>query len=380
VSVLEDLRAIGLGPVLNVALKRWKKDETFGRSRPDLTPAEWQALWNVTGERKEHLDLKLLDERLRESRFRTGLEAVLEELNGGPVVRTARAQAERKESLAEVIGDVSDADWKDALQQGRGGFAALNRAHAAGTVDLPRTLRLVSGALTELRVSPCALPPLAAHLSGDAHALDKGTLARTLMDAAVQDLDLHEVTRGWITSHTWTANLLGPAWLNACRGHALALPWGEIQDLHDLHSESGNLWVTENPSVFEDLHHHHPYATLICLYGMPNTATRTLLSRTIQSERLHLSTDLDFGGLSIAQHLLTSLPDRNWHLWRMHPDDHHLAVTRGAINVPQDVTGFGTPLDGLAARIATTGLGAHQETLLPELRADLQRVESPARL
>ena len=367
---LEALTRLGLLPALQAALERYKRTGELGRSRPDLTPADWEALSRLTGEKVGRtLDLAVLDAALRRSIHAVSLPEVLEELNGGPIKVRRQEREAFTVAWAEVLDAVEDADWHEVLQAGKGGASPLQKALRGG-VDVRPALQTVSAALQIARAERLSFPILAARLTGNAHALDEDSLAGKVLRVALDDLHLDPPERDGVSSTALCANLRGPAWLGGTAGHVLALPLREVVGLEDLHAPENCVWVVENPSVFEAIHTAYPHAPLICTSGQPGAATVELLRRLPALTTAFLSCDLDTGGLRIASFLRRSVL-LDWRPWRMDAAAYALACRRGTVPLGGSVAGMADLFPSLVAAMQAGGVGAHQENLLPELLGDV---------
>ncbi|WP_291426741.1 DUF2399 domain-containing protein [Deinococcus sp.] len=368
-TALAALAAHGLRPVLEAALERYKRTGELGRSRPALTPADWEALSRLTGGKAgPPLDLAVLDEALRRSSHGVSLPELLTELNGGPI----RVQRQEREAFATawiaVLEQVSDTGWREVLRGGEGGANLLQKAIKGGS-EVALTVQTVAAALALARAETLSFPLLAARVTGNAHALDDDQLAGKVFRAAADRLGVPRPERDGVSSVALCANLCGPDWLTGAAGHTLALPLREVQQLTGLYAPTNRVWVLENPSVFEALHAAHPQAPLICTSGQPGAATTELLRRLPLSTTAFLSCDLDVGGLRIASFLRRSIA-LHWQPWRMDAQAYALACTRGKVALNGALAGF-TDFPELLAAMKAGGVGAHQENLLPELLADL---------
>jgi uncharacterized protein (TIGR02679 family) len=378
-QVLAELRAYGLGPALDAALSRYRRDGLLGRSRPSLPTECWQALGRLTGKPQETLDLELLDATLQRSRYQMSLLQVLEVLHGGPVrprqVEQALMASSLEEGFQELIGAVTERPWRELLSSNEAGAALLRRELRLGHTPLTE-LRQANAALRVLRktqdVSPPLLPILAANVSGNAHALDQGTLAGQLLEDAVEALGLESPARDGLSSTVLAANLRG-GWLTSLpSGTVIALPWREVMKLSFVHAPQQRVFVVENPAVCEGLLSALPDTPVICVSGQPSAAAVQLLNRLQPGTQLHLSCDHDLGGLRIARRLMR-LP-LDWHPWRMDPGSYDLARSRGNLPLPRLPDGDWGPLTPLAEAMIAYGQAAHQELLLPELIADVRRL------
>lgn len=367
---LETLTEKGLRPALQAALERYKRTGELGKCRPDLTPEDWEAVRRLTGRKAgPTLDLTELDAALRGSVHGVGLLDVLTELHGGsiPVRRQQREAAAL--AWADLLATVQDADWHAALLENDRAAKLLQKALKDGA-DAPGAVQTVQQALAIARAESLSFPVLAARVSGNAHALDRGTLAGEVFRAAAESLGIPPPERDGVSSSVLCANLRGPDWLNAAAGHVLALPLREVRGLTGLHTPGNRVWVVENPSVFEALHAACPTVPLICTSGQPGAAVTELLRHLPPDTTTFLSTDLDMGGLRIARFLRRNVA-LNWQLWRMDAQAYALACSRGTLPLSGPLAGLADLAPELVAAMEKSGVGAHQENLLPELLRDL---------
>ena len=378
-QALTELSRLGLRPVLEAALLRYRRDGQLGRSRPELPAAAWDALARLTGQTSSNhsgrtLNLALLDEVLRRSRYGLGLPQLLEALHGGPIRVRQHVRQHTQLAWDVLLDTVTPPEWQTALRRGEAGASLLRPA--LYEPDLAARVALVGQALLSHQERPERLPVLAARLTGNAHAFDVGEAAGRLLRAALSGLELEEPPRDGVSSFVLTANLRGPDWLSAAVGHSLLLPWREVARFDTLSVTARQLWVVENPSVFEALHEAFPLAPLLCTQGQPSAAAVLALSRLEPGTRLHLSCDLDFGGLSIAAFLRRRVA-ADWQLWRMDAASHALACSRGFTALKGDLAPYAADFPELVAVMQASGQGAHQENLLPELVADVDAAWKP---
>lgn len=370
-SVLGDLESSGLRPVLEAALKRYRRDGELRRSQPELPPDAWLALSRLTGEPpRRTLDLAVLNQALLNSRHAVSLVDVLAELNGGPV----HIRRQEKETMSRqwdaAVDEVPHVAWQTLLREGRGGTPIL-KAELKRLGSVTEIVQLVSRALKAVREAP-SFPVLAAQVCGDAHALDTDRLAGRVFRAVLDDLVWPHPERDGVSRTVLCAGLLGTDWLRAALGHCLAIPLREVLRLPVIEVPGQQIYVVENPSVFEALHEAFPGLPIICTQGQPGTAVTELLRRLPRTTTAHLSCDLDVGGLRIATFLMREV-ELNWQPWRMDPQSYALACARGGLPLAGAITCPAEVLAGLAEEMATSGIGGHQENLLPELVEDLAR-------
>lgn len=368
-SVLAELDALGLRPVLEAALKRYRRDGELGTSRPSLPAEAWERLSRLTGEpRGRTLDLAVLDQALTRSRYGVRLVDVLTQLNGGPVVIRRQEQERTVRDWEAALDCVPHLAWQALLREGRGGALTL-KAEFRRTGSITDLVQLVSRALDTLNQAP-SFPVLAAQISGDAHVLDVDRLAGRVFRSALDDLGWPPPERDGVSRTVLCAGLRGTPWLDAALGHCLALPLREVLRLPLIEVPGHRLYVVENPSVFEALHEAFPQLPLICTQGQPSSAVTALLRRLPSETATFLSCDLDLGGLRIVSFLMQTV-ELGWHPWRMDPESYVLACSRGSLPLAGSIPSSRHPLSELTEKMISAGLGAHQENLLPELMQDV---------
>ena len=360
--VFAELERHGLRHVLELALERYKRDETLGKVSGALEASDRLALERLLGKSVRVLDLEQLDSALRASRYETSLVSVLEVLHGGPIQSRKSQRENRDAKFVTALARVSDLEWRELLERDGAGAALIKRSLRE---NVPCNLEAVSAAIRALRVSPERLPVLAALVVGDAHAFDRDRLEGRILLAALDALNLEKPMRDGVSSSVLVANL-PVAWL---AGRCVHLPWREVVKLEP---QICDVLVVENPAVFEGLLEAGVKTALICTEGQPSAACIALLDRC--SGILHLSLDFDLGGLRIAQRLFERYGSR-LHPWRWNPVAYRLALQRGG--GLEFRPGFQTALEPfsslfpeLIAAMMLEGRAAHHEVLLPELIDD----------
>jgi uncharacterized protein (TIGR02679 family) len=344
--------------VLELALERYKRDETLGRVSGALEASDRVALERLLGKSVRTLDLTQLDLALRASRYETSLVSVLEVLHGGPI-RSRKSQRENRDAqFVNALNRVSDLEWRDWLERDGAGANLLKRSLREG---VPCNLGIVSAAIRALRVAPERLPVLAATLAGDAHTFDRNRLEGRILLAALDALGLEKPMRDGVSSSVLVVNLPF-AWL---AGRCVHLPWREVVklELHDY-----DVLVVENPAVFEGLLEAGVKTAIVCTQGQPSAACIALLDRCAGHSRLSL--DFDLGGLRIARRLLERYGSRI-QVWRFDPDAYRLALQRGGgLEFQAELEPFSNHFPALIPEMMLQGRAAHHEVLLPELIED----------
>ena len=338
-----------------------------------------------------------LDTALRSSRVAAGLIEVLEEL-GGPL---ADSRAERRaleqawdELYDELAGGSADpawrADWVDALRRG-----TLRRL--AGDVGEGRSVaRQALAVLDHLPAAGIQLAVLAARMTGDPHALDpgRGALPVLVLSAVAvqlglppdQPADARDRRELWaavgvrcdplsVTTLVHGLRVHGGGLLgetlraHAAAGEPLRLTLRQLGDA-TLDVPGGVLFVCENPSVLaaaaDDLG--AAGAPLLCVEGVPSTATHALLDALGEVE-LRVHTDFDAGGIRIANLLHRRLGAGSW---RHEAEDYLTGLA--SVDSTTPLTG---PIDDavwdhdLSAVMRERGAALHEEQVLGDLLDDL---------
>ncbi len=366
-EVLQALKQAGLERVLNLALERYRRDGKLGRSQPALSPAELEALQRLTGQTHRTLDLQLLDEALQRSRYQTGLVAVLETLQGGPILPRRVLREQEARQWTELLGQVAHPGWREALSREEAGAGLLRQLLREGA-DLS-FIQTISKALGLLEQQPWRSSVLGAQLTGDAHFFDSDRPPGRLLQAAVEALGLVGLLRDGVSSTVLCAGVLGDAWLEAGQGRALCLTWREVNTLGPLNAIRNRVWVVENPSVFEGLLEAvGPAATLVCTSGQPSAAAWALLDRLASRAILWVSCDFDLGGLRIAGGLYQRYPHA-FVPWRFDRQTYLEGLSSGSGLPLQPNLPYLFP--DLCEAMQHQARAIHQELILPRLIQDL---------
>ncbi|MBB4895557.1 uncharacterized protein (TIGR02679 family) [Streptomyces olivoverticillatus] len=321
-----------------------------------------------------------------------GLAAAVEALTG-PVVPLR--QTRRNESRA----------WQEAYQP----LQALgrDRPRFADWTTEPRTESLVrrlartpeaAGPLTsdaakvlrELPAEPAAsLPAFAARVLGSAHALDDGTPLATLTLSGIRALTGFPdgsgaawrrdawasagLLRDELSSTVLTLNLRGtPAldWM-AEAGEPCVLTLRQLAHQRP-RATSPVVRICENPAVLAAAADAcgADCPPLVCLQGQPSAAALTLLRHLHNGgARLLYHGDFDWGGLRIANVLLSHVP---WRPWRYTATDYRALAAAAAQLPPLTGTPAASPWDpALAQALSELGVRVEEEVALADLLADL---------
>lgn len=343
------------------------------------------------------LDLAELDARLRERSGIGGLVAVLEAL-GGPLrnrVAERSSQAAAREApydaarawLAarpDVAAEAWVADWLvDVRRSG-----VLGR-RSDGAVVLRQALEVASRCLEGRDAAPLSRTELAARATGDAHALDEGSVVGALVLRALAGAARTPVPttltarRGLWEQYGVSADLVSSTALvlglrplgssSVARRLAAAAESGDPVHLTAWDLARGPLtptahtWVLvcENPRVLEAFAQRcGGVVPVVCTSGMPGLVALEVLAQLAASGvELAYHGDFDWPGVAIANRLvgtLGALP------WRMGAAD-YLGAARG-----DGLALEGRPVvpawdPALGAAMVERGVAVHEEAVLDEL-------------
>jgi uncharacterized protein (TIGR02679 family) len=349
------------------------------------------------------IDLADLDRRLRERHVAGGLVGVAEQMRGPLVDRPGRRQA-RAEASARVwaagrIGldevGLGGAAWAEPW------FENLRRAGTLGRVPAERAEGLFSAAVRCLAAvptlsgdPPCGRGELASRITGDAHALDDGSLLGSLVlraAAVIVGTPYPSSPAGrralWravgvltdeVSTTVLTAGLRtkGRSWLDG-RSEA---GWESHLTIRDLRRidvrapDDGVVHVCENPRVLEAALDAGTRRALVCSQGQPAVVVTALLRLLADFGcELRYHGDFDWPGISIANLLVGSYGCRSW---RFGSVDYLDALAGLAPVVAELPTLNGAPVAScwdveLTTEMASAGRAVHEELLLNDLIADL---------
>lgn len=325
-----------------------------------------------------------LDDALRRSSAGVGLIEVLELLSG-PVIDRRAAQeqrsAARTTSWAVMTGhpavgtDPRLAAWLDAVRA-RG----LSRRLAGDDelVEVETALDAIS--LIADSTAGWRLPVLAAKVTGDAHGLDRGRPAGTLVVNALAFLDEREHPKDaadW--RRTWSDAGVACDDLS-CDVLVLNLPgWPKeplrltLRQITRWQPQGGDpVFVCENPAVLaaaaDELGERSP--TIVCLDGMPSTAALLALEGLAAGgSDIRYHGDFDWRGLTIATVLMRKLP--RVRAWRFRAGDYEEAIVNGLGTVPLTGRPSTSSWDPTLAEVmSTAGVAVYEEQVLPDLLLD----------
>lgn len=369
----------------------------------DLDAGERRALADLLGSDQRRDDVVVrfddIDEALQQSRVGVGLVEVLEEL-GGPLADHRASRIADQEAwsriwdrlLARADPEPWRARWVAGLQRG-----TLRRitddAAAAGQL-----CELAERVLARLPAAGVQLAALAAEATGDPHALDLGhpltvvaqsavaarlgrppdqpgtaSARRELWAAVGVILDPLSVTTLVLGLRPMGGSLLAATLrAHADAGEPLRLTHRQLASA-SLHVPGGELFVCENPSVVATAADAlgPECRPLLCVEGIPSTATAVLLDALDPTTTIRVHADFDGGGIRIAKLLLARPSARPW---RFDSVDYDAALDAALATVSLVGGVDDTPWDpALARSMCAHGRAVHEEQVLDTLLADLAR-------
>jgi uncharacterized protein (TIGR02679 family) len=391
-ALAERLQRNGLQPAGTIVLSGLDREERHALAGLLGRP--------VAGDRAT-VDLASLDRRIRVSGTASGL-LVAVEARCGPLVdrpaeRLARFDARHGVWHAgrAALGDagLAAAPWVEIW------LDEVRRSGVLGRLPPPRATTALTTAVRVIarlpRVidPPCGRGDLASLLTGDAHALDDGTVLAALVlraAAAISERPYparpagrRELWRavGVLTDEVSTTALTmglrsrhGGTWLDD-RSDA---GWETHLDGRDLHRielrPAAEVFVCENPRVLEAAGEQGSGRAVVCTQGQPAVVVLRLLAMMADTgATLRYHGDFDWPGLTIANTLITGHGCTPWHF--------AAADYERALGLLASVVGDLPPLEGrvvvaawdpeLTAAMGRAGRTVHEELVLDDLLADL---------
>ena len=403
----------------------------------DATDAEHSGLAALSGRQIGHGALKIkladLDDWLGRSGFVCSLEALLTAYFGEPPSSRAEERAHAEQTAAqhrlcwqraftETAETLSvDAPGRRWLLDGTHGIPWLIRrfqSASLGSLTEKRSLvHTVAKALSHLPLQePRRLAAFANDLAGHPHAFDPDQEAGRLLLYGLLDLfgsaagiessagerlsaadrrALFEqvgLLSETVSSTVVVFNLIAathpdgtPEPRQAGRPLVEVLPLRELLRRSSVSAASTDVFLVENPVVFEDLvdalevaTNDIPTPTVVCTAGWLNAAAWRLLEMFVAADaavRFWYSGDFDLAGLRIAASLAARYPDRfrPWRLgaadYRMSLRDAGTAATKADLRQLESIA----PLfPELVVALGVAGRWAFQEALTASLLEDLQ--------
>jgi uncharacterized protein (TIGR02679 family) len=337
-----------------------------------------------------------VDKALRSSRMGAGLGEVLVAL-GGPLVDRRADRAGTRAAwtrLWEELHAGSDPEQQAWLEGLRTSGVA---ARLAGSVTAAHRLLADAQAVVErLPAGAVGLGVLAADVTGDPHALDRGQpLATVVLRWAARTTGRNGVpsaARDWrqlwadvgVVCDPVSASVLvlglrmpGAGLLartldgHARAGEPLRVTLRQLVREPPLAAAAGTVFVCENPAVVAVAADRlgPSCRPLVCVEGMPDTAADRLLARLRDGGvELVFHADFDWGGVRIGNVLATRHGARPW---RFRASDYADAVDRhaGTAITPRPAEAVWDP--ALATALRTHGRRIVEEQVIDDLLGDL---------
>lgn len=423
------LSAPELGDLWSAARNRLERNglQISGTLTLDLDDAAADRLSGLLGRSlpagpNRTLRLAELDDALRRSAAAQGLVSVLESLSGRPLHDRTAARRDTQAQWAQVWqrldasladADLADAPWVAGWIAGLRRTGILTRAGADAATRAVTHAVAALGVLADSSAPDLRQPPeddtlrwtraswelaaLATRVTGDAHGLDDSRLScAILLRAAAQALERPVPESAGARRELWQA--LGVA-TDAISGTVLTWrlrppgtdPWSAMLrqradlglithlTLHELERAGEvayadprqTISVCENPQVLQAAAHANAGGPLVCLSGNPATVgTRLLQALLAAGNPVRYHGDFDWPGIAIAGRIIAAGATA----WRMSAaayedavarldGDHAVALTGKAVRTPWD--------PALASSMLARGLAVHEESVLPDLLADL---------
>ncbi|MGH9118231.1 MAG: TIGR02679 family protein [Acidimicrobiales bacterium] len=400
----------GLGRLWDLVAERLQRNglRASGTLRLSaLDREERHALAGLLGRHVPHdrvtVDLGVLDRRLRNGG--AGLVAVVEHLRGPLVDRLGRRQA-RAEATASVWAaghhsadeaGLATTSWCAAW------FDDLHRAGTLGRVPAERAEWVLRAAVRCVVLFPQRNggPPrgrgeLASLVTGDAHGLDDGSLLGAVVlraAAALHRLPYPSTPAGrralWravgvltdeVSTTALTAGLRSAAgcWLDdrTDAGWESHLTARDLRRIDLRPPRSRVVFVCENPRVLEAAIDAGSRSALVCTQGQPASVVTALLTQLAAAgAELRYHGDFDWPGITIANLLIGGHACRPW---RFEAADYTNALAHLAPAVAELPT-LGLPSTescwdaDLTVEMASAGRAVHEELVLEDLLADLDR-------
>jgi uncharacterized protein (TIGR02679 family) len=378
----------------------------------EVSPFEYKALAELMGRRARHassvqVDVAAIDAALSRAEIATSLKAALECLDG-PIVHVQTARAAALSRWAAVAAGAHHPGLARLLLTAKG-LGLLKRLTKQDADAADRMRERADIVLRRLPVQGLPRSQLAAETLGDAHALDSGQPAATLVLAVLrqeapaptvpdcapqarspgasvgEELLVEDDRSLWARAGVLVNELARPAlFLNLPTesGGTFAAEAGEpghaalrtlLRSPPALAVSGRRVYVCENPNLVaiaaDRLGPH--CAPLVCTDGMPAAAQCTLLTRLVESgAQLAYHGDFDWPGLRIGTFIIRSfgaLP------WRFGAVDYTAYVPSSPAQ-----TLAGTPAPAvwdaaLTPAMCERGLAIHEEAVADTLLQDLQR-------
>jgi uncharacterized protein (TIGR02679 family) len=310
----------------------------------NVSAHEYEALARLIGRRPRQassiqIDVAVIDANLSRAEIAASLKAALERLDG-PIAHLPTVRAETAARWAAVADGARHPGLAQFLQS-PAGLGLLKRLARQDTETAAHLRDRAGFVLQRLPVAGQPRAQLAAETLGDAHALDNGAPAATLIlaalrhiappdeDAAPPEAAEEDSRTVWARAGVLVNELARPAlFLNLPLedGGYLAGGAGEpsyaalrqlLRSPPRLAVAGRPVYVCENPNLVAIASDRlgPRCAPLVCTDGMPAAAQRTLLSQLAKAgARLLYHGDFDWPGIRIANVVVRDLGAEPWRL------------------------------------------------------------------
>jgi uncharacterized protein (TIGR02679 family) len=356
---------------------------------PQLSPDERCALEGLLGRKPRsagsmQLSLAELDQALARAGLAMSLREALEQLDG-PIREIVRERTELNERWQEVFEACGNAQLSAFYTHSAS--RGLVKRLAGGDPEDGRVLTAAASRVLENLPQPgVPLSHLAARVLGDAHALDEGRPACTLVLAALRGPGDDERSREcWARWGVLVNELAAPALaMNlpaegdtpggrlakeaAAIGEPVHLSLRHLLRAPPRWNVGGRtVYVCENPSVvaFAADRLGRRCAPVVCTEGMPSAAQQTLLRQLARaSAALHYHGDFDWPGITIGNFVVRAFDAVPW---RFSAEDYEGGSGR-------KLEGIVVPArwdTALAPKMAERGHALEEEVVVDKLLEDL---------
>ena len=380
--------------------------ESFSIS--DLTAPEHAALASLLG-RPQHyanslrIDVRQVDAAFRNSGIASSLRDALERLDG-PIANLASERFQSQALWSDVVGGCNHPGLVGLLEN-PAGLGLLKRLAKREPSAASQLCRRAEAVLQRLPANGITRSQLAAEVLGDAHALDSGRAAVTIVMAvcrqaiprtyndSMEESPDEERQNGerdrdiWAKVGVLVNELARPAlFLNlpTSEAESYGRPPGEpayaslrvlLRSSPAWNVAGREVYVCENANLLSIAADRWgtSCAPMVCTDGMPAAAQRCLLSQLASSgARLLYHGDFDWPGLRIGNVVMREHGARPW---RFRAADYETAL-RGAPSIAQPLAG--KAVDAVWDPALTTVMQHHlvsiaEEGLAASLLADLDR-------
>jgi uncharacterized protein (TIGR02679 family) len=318
-----------------------------------LTADEHAALASLLGRPVRYssslqVDVRRVDETFRNAGIATSLRNALEQLDG-PIVNLATTRLALKTMWSDVLGGCTHRALIELLQTPKG-LGLLKRLTGTRPDVATELCRRVEATLLRLPAGGVTRSQLAAEVLGDAHGLDNGRPAATLMltiwrrlvarmetdddttdPAAETELEPAERAERdrdvWAKAGVLVNELARPAlFLNlpvqgtGSHGRFPGEPiYASLRSLLRVppswNVADRKVYVCENPNLVAIAANHWGAGCepLVCTDGMPAAAQRCLLSQLANAgARLHYHGDFDWAGVRIGNQVMREHGAQSW--------------------------------------------------------------------